>query len=240
MKRKSIVILAILLVLQLCSSLSALPTTASEAEMVVQGWLKIDPQPLDTAIGQKVREVEIFTNENDEPLYYVVYLDPSGFVIVSADDAIEPIIGFADGGTYDPSPDNPMFSLVTNDLNGRMATSQSSISLMAVTPQSQVSNTQQKWNHLIAFAETSEYGFNLMGLNRITDVRVAPLVQSEWGQRTECDRYCYNYYTPNHYPSGCAATAMAQLMRYYKYPSEGIGRKSFQIKVFCRRHLKIL
>ena len=236
MKRKSIVIIAILLVLQLCSSLSALPTTASEAELVVQGWLKTDSQPLETEIGQEVREVEIFTNDNGDPLYYVVYLDPSGFVIVSADDAIEPIIGFADDGTYDPSLDNPLGTLVTNDLNRRMASIQNSISLMTVMPQTQVSNTQKKWNYLLALAETSEGGFSLMGLNRISNVRVAPLVRSKWDQAkvyssSGASKNCYNYYTPNNYPSGCTATAMAQLMRYYEHPRERIGRKSFQIKV---------
>ena len=65
--------------------------------------------------------VETFTDNYGEPVYYIVYLEPSGFVIVSADDLVEPIIGFADDGTYEPSPENPLGALVTNDLNGRMA-----------------------------------------------------------------------------------------------------------------------
>ena len=251
MKRKSIVITAILVVLQLCSSLSALPTTASEAEMVVRGWLKTDPQPLETEIGQEITGIETFTDDNGEPLYYIVYLEPSGFVVVSADDSVEPIIGFADDGTYDPSPDNPLGALVTNDLNRRMAADQGSVSLLSVTPQSEVSMTQQKWSHLIAMAETSEGGVSLMGLTRISDIRVAPLVQSEWDQETACNRNCYNYYTPNHYPSGCTATAMAQLMRFHQYPIEPddslqlrnnlvLGKRSFTITVNGRNETRYL
>ena len=221
MKRKSIVITAILVVLQLCSNLSALPTTASEAEMVVQGWLKTDPQPLDTAIGEEVMGVETFNDDSGEPIYYIVYLEPSGFVIVSADDSVEPIIGFADDGIYDPSLDNPLGALVTNDLNRRMASVQSSFSLLAVTPQAEVSNTQKKWDYFLSIAETSEGGFSLMARNSISDVRVAPLVRSKWDQETVCDyKNCYNFYTPNNYYSGCNATAMAQLMRFYQYPVE--------------------
>jgi len=249
MKHKSIVITAILVVLQLCSSLSALPTTASEAEMVVKGWLKTDPQPLNTALGQEVTGVETFTDDNGEPVYYIVYLEPSGFVIVSADDLIEPIIGFVCDGTYDPSLENPLGALVTNDLNGRMSTVQSSFSLLAVTPQVAASKTQKKWSHLICLAETSSGGFELMSEPpirsdwNVDDIRVAPLVKSKWGQKgvyssSGASKYCYNYYTPQHYRSGCVATAMAQLMRYHEYPREGIRRKRFQIKVDGNDDLK--
>ncbi|MFO1475907.1 MAG: C10 family peptidase [Verrucomicrobiota bacterium] len=58
----------------------------------------------------------------------------------------------------------------------------------------------------------------------VSDVRVAPLVQSHWDQSSAQGNYCYNYYTPGHYYSGCVATALAQLMRYWQYPSSGIGR----------------
>ena len=51
----------------------------------------------------------------------MVNLQPGGFVIVSADDRIEPIIAFADDGIFDPSVDNPLGALVTGDINQRMA-----------------------------------------------------------------------------------------------------------------------
>jgi len=117
MKRKNIIFTSALVVLQLCcSSLWALPTTAYEAEMVVTGWLKADAKPLDTDLGREVVTVETFTDDYGEPVYYIVYLNPSGFVIVSADDLVEPIIGFADDGAYDPSLENPLGALVTKAL----------------------------------------------------------------------------------------------------------------------------
>jgi len=231
MNRKSIILTAVLVLLQLCSSLWALPTTAYEAEMAVAGWLKLDPQPLDTALGQEVMRVETFTDNYGEPIYYIVYLEPSGFVIVSADDLIEPIIGFADDGTYDPSPENPLGALVTNDLNGRMAAVHRTFRLQAIVREAPLSDTQKKWSFFISLAETYEGGFSLMGWSSIPDVRVAPLVQSKWGQREACDENCYNYYTPDNYPCGCVATAMAQLMRYYKHPTTGIGVHDFPIQV---------
>jgi len=257
MKRKSI-IMAVLAVMQLCSSLWALPTTAYEAEMVVTGWLKADSQPLGMAIGREVMRVETFTDDNGKPVYYIVYLQPSGFVIVSADDLVEPIIGFADDGIYNPSPDNPLGALVTNDLNGRIAAVRSTISLMAMTPQAADTKTQKKWSYFISLAETPKDTFGLMGLadKDIDDVRVAPLVKTKWDQDyiicyrptwpyDREDRACYNYYTPqlisdqvvwiegdpDNYPCGCGATAMAQLMRYHQYPAIEIGVHEFTIKV---------
>ena len=247
--------IGILAVLQLCSTLWALPTTAYEAEMVVTGWLKADPQPLGAALGRQVMTVEAFTDEYGEPCYYIVYLHPSGFVIVSADNMVEPIIGFADDGTYDPSPEEPLGALVANDLNGRITAVRNNFSPLAVVPQMAVGKILQKWSYFIGLAETLDGGIELMGMPTIWDgvlsaVRVAPLLQSKWGQSWYYDRdgqarACYNYYTPqlingrvtfvegseDNYPCGCVATAMAQLMRYHAYPVESIEPKEFEITV---------
>lgn len=43
-----------------------------------------------------------------------------------------------------------------------------------------------------------------------------------WGQTEP-----YNELTPNHYPTGCMATAMAQVLYYYRYPEHGFGSNSY-------------
>lgn len=219
MKRKMIFLTAVMILLQLCSSLWALTTTASEAEMVVKGWLKIDPQPLGAALGQEVARVETFANEYDEPIYYIVYLEPSGFVIVSADDLVEPIIGFTEEGTYDSSPDNPFGALVTNDLKGRIAAVRSTFGPLAITPQTTATNTQMKWNYFMSLAE-GDFGLMAVDPDTVTDICVAPLISAIWGQEDACGRDCFNMYTPNKYPCGCVATMLAQVMRLHQYPTE--------------------
>ncbi len=252
MKYRSIVRAVVLAILLVCAGVWARPTTPDEAQMAVTGWLKTDfsgrPDGLGMALGRQVGSVETFWDEGGEPAYYVVYLQPAGFVVVSADDLVEPIIGFADDGLYDPSPDNPMGALVTSDLNGRMAAAGISggwhpqaqlgdgapadaipkaFSFEAATP----TDPADKWRHLIEIAEDSRGGFGLMALLSPGDIRVLPLVQSKWGQGTACGQYCYNTYTPLHYPAGCLATAMAQVMRYYEHPAAQIGRQQFLIQV---------
>ena len=212
-------------------SIWARPTTDYEAGKVVEGWLKADPRPLETTLGNEVAQVETFTNENGQIIYYVVYLKPNGFVIVSADDLIEPIVGFAGDGVFDSSLENPLGALVTNDLNGRIAAVRDMQILKANAAMETAFECQAKWEQFKRLAD----GPMAMGLTSISDVRVAPLVQSKWWQWTCCSDpclACYNYYTPPfttpdgdpyNYVCGCVATAMSQLMRYYQYPTGGIG-----------------
>ncbi len=96
--RRSIVIAGVLSLLFHCGDLCARSITAHQAEKAVQGWLGVDARPLQTILGRQSRKTQSFADKAGEPIYYVVYLEPSGFVIVSADDELEPIICFADDG----------------------------------------------------------------------------------------------------------------------------------------------
>ncbi|MBN1806544.1 MAG: C10 family peptidase [Sedimentisphaerales bacterium] len=220
----------VIAVLLFCSGLHGRPTTADEAVLVVEGWLKVNNRPLGTTLGVGVRDVETFVDDNGSPVYYVVYPENGGFVVVSADDSVEPIIAFADEGIFESSAGNPLGALVNRDVKGRVESVRNTISLQtgsSVGPRS-------KWRNFIDIAESSGDGIALLAVNSVSDVRVEPLVKSKWGQTTKCDELCFNYYTPENYPCGCTATAMAQLMRYHEYPSgrgSNVGRKQFEIKV---------
>jgi len=214
-----------------CSSLQARPTTIYQAEKVTGGWLKVDAKHLGMSLGQQVMNVETFSDTEGQPIYHIVYLQPSGFVVVSADDLIEPIIAFADDGFFDPSVDNPFGVLVNQDLNGRVAAVRQAQSLKGVVRYGAVPSPQTKWKQLESLAETQEGQLAIMSLSTISDVRVAPLVQSKWGQEDVCGENCYNCYTPENYPCGCFSTAITQLMKFYEYPSYGIGVHNLEVFV---------
>jgi len=214
------------------------PVTAGGARKAVRGWLKVSPKPLRTALGGQIARVDTFTDGEGKPAYYVVYLEPTGFVIVPAEDLAEPIIAFVAQGTYDPSDDNPLGALVSQDVPARVAAArqfQRGNGQRIDTAGRQAlaracSKAQGKWAELQAYDDS----VGTMGLSGISDVRVAPLTQSTWGQTTVGDYFggtsCYNYYTPPYstpdgdpynYPCGCVATAMSQLIRYHEHQSSG-------------------
>ena len=97
------------------------PVSSDSAGTIVKGWLQLDHAPLGEPLGGKVKSVETFRDKSGQPLYHVVNLEPSGFVIVSAEDQIEPIIAFASRGSYDSSPSNPLGALVGKDIPARVA-----------------------------------------------------------------------------------------------------------------------
>jgi hypothetical protein len=257
----------------LCSgALWAAPTTSQQAEKAVRGWLKGNPKPLDTALGEGVLRTETFSDPNGEAAYHVVYLDPSGFVIVPADDLVEPIICFSSDGSYDASEENCLGALVSRDVPSRIATARSfwraSNKKMefkdldeseTAAMQKAGAKAQRKWAKLSAYAGACEGGSSnradLAGdgggsqgdrLETISEVWVAPLVQSKWAQGNVCYNpvlACYNYYTPpyepgdpNNYVCGCTATAGAQLMRYHEHPTEGIGVHEYEIRFDGMKH----
>jgi hypothetical protein len=231
MKNNSIIFAAFFVVLLLCGGLRARQTTEYEAEKAVSGWLMENPQPLGTSLSTQIKDVETYNDDTDRPAYYIVNLEPSGFMIVSTDNRIEPIIGFATEGTYDFSFENPLAALVTNDLSGRLETVRNAYYPQATVKTEAPGTPQGKWRHFINVAEGTEGQFSPMGITYPGDIRVLPLLQSQWGQAKGCSDNLYNYYTPSNYPSGCVATAMAQVMRYYEYPTEPIGVHEFAIQV---------
>jgi len=250
------VLLSLVLLLLWAAQLEAAPTTSIQAEKVVRGWLKVDRQPFKITLGRQILNIETFSDANEEPVYYIVNLQPSGFVIVSADDMIEPIVGFVPEGTYDPSTDNPLGALVSRDMPNRIAAvrrnfrvtesgylQEEEVAEQQAEFQEVKVEAQNKWIRLenyVGTAETTstselaemlEGTESVEGLPTISDIRVYPLIQSKWDQGSVCGNYCYNYYTPNHYSSGCGPTAMAQLMRFHEYPTNGIGVHGFTIEV---------
>ena len=239
-KIQALVLLAVLLALP--TGLGAKPTTAEQARTVVENWLLLDTEHLEAATGQQIKEVETYPHEG-VAYYHVVYLDPQGFLIVPADDLVEPIIGFLpEGQHYDPSLENPLGALVSQDLPGRVLDAREmedrlQAERLPLAPTDSYAIAQHKWA-MLSRPTTATEAEEELGLPSVSTVWVAPLIQSQWAQTTVDGEACYNYYTPaytsgdpDNYPCGCVAAAMAQLMRYWQYPTTGVGTGSYSITV---------
>ena len=208
------------------------PVTMRQSQSVVAGWLKISGQPLGATLGHGIGKITAYQDDTGANVYYVVSLHPDGYVLVAADDEVDPILGFSDNGSYQPTSENPLFTLVSRDAAERIVHVRAHPG--ESHPVGPFVSPAKKWQWLSQFENENAGGSSeaISGISSLSDERVAPLVSSKWDQmKSPGGNYCYNYYTPNHYPCGCVATAMAQLMRFYQRPTAGVGTTSFNIEV---------
>ncbi len=135
-----------------------------------------------------------------------VFTTESSFVLVAADDRVQPILGYSLDGPFDVvnMPDNKRAWIEEYGDAIRYA----------IDHQTKVSEeVTRQWRHL-----TNGY----LEAGRATIV-VEPLIQTRWNQN-----YPYNMLCPNGSVTGCVATAMAQVMKYWNYPEHGIGMHSYE------------
>jgi hypothetical protein len=69
---------------------------------------------------------------------------------------------------------------------------------------------KKEWDEVISISESKSYTIG------------SYLLSTTWDQGDlDTTRMDYNYYCPNHYPAGCGAVAMAQILRYWACRVEG-------------------
>ncbi len=141
--------------------------------------------------------------------YSQVYLfvgEHQGFVLVSADDCARPIIAYSLHGRLSPDSLPVQVSERMEAYCGLIADGIG----QQVTP---TSADASRWEQLLS-GNLPKDGDN--------DDRIGPLLETHWHQDGG-----YALLTPQHTPTGCAATAQAQMMRYWRYPAFGHGNESY-------------
>jgi len=143
-----------------------------------------------------------------EAEYYVYNINPdSGFVIVSADDAAHPIIGYSSEGHYNTTHISPDFSFWMQHYKKQ-------IDLIRLNNIQASVDIQNEW-------DAYKNNLSLKGPQKITG-SVSQLVQTIWAQSPY-----YNATCPGGAVAGCVATAMAQIMKYWEYPPHGIDSNTY-------------
>ncbi len=144
---------------------------------------------------------------NEDSYIYVVNLNPKGFVLIAADDAATPILGFSTSNNWKEFEMPIQLEEMLHNWNGQLRTIVTR-KLSADLP------TAVLWG---------KYNRDAMSFEPNRNTRsVSPLITSIWGQGTY-----YNALCPSGTPVGCVATAMAQIMRYWAFPSVGQGSNSY-------------
>ena len=238
----------------------ATPIGAEDAMWAAEAWVSMNPSPMEEAfLGTEADDVQTIEDEDGVDIFHVVTMDGGGFVVTSADDGLRPIVMFSPSGKApDLSPDSPLFDFLAGEMVERMdqleavrngnprdvsntqtgGTSGNPVSDGAFgTPER---SPEEEWEALLSHDKDDVHSKEVAGLNTISDVRVPKLVQSAWDQSTnDFGQTVYNYYTPSYslngrsyqYVCGCAATALAQLMRFHRQPTSYVSPQTFQCEV---------
>lgn len=157
--------------------------------------------------------------ENGHPLYYVFNMTgDQGFIMISADDRVAPVLGFSVKGPYAETGHPPAFDAFMNGLRQQI--------LLAIQGEDNVSGTvTAAWDRYRASAFTP-----------VTLLSVGPLLQTTWDQGCYYNEFCPADANASgtcfHAVTGCGATAMAQIMKYWAYPVHGVGSFSYTHPVY--------
>ena len=145
--------------------------------------------------------------------FYVFNTEGNGFVIVSADDIVIPILGYSDEDSFNSGK---MHISINKWLEGYKDQIRYAIS----NDLSATNEIKRSWEKLINGTNDKSPQEILLG--------VEPLVQTKWDQSPYYNDLCpYDAKEGEKAVTGCVATAMAQLMKYWEYPETGAGFHSY-------------
>lgn len=144
-------------------------------------------------------------------LYIFNATDGNGFVIVSADDRSCPILGYSDVGTFGADTIAPQVAEWLRSYDREIDY------LIA--------------NNIPATDEIAAQWLNLRSGGQIqtrNTQSVSPLIQTTWNQAPLYNLLCpYDETAEDYTVTGCAATAMAQVLKYWEYPNVGTGTHTY-------------
>ena len=152
--------------------------------------------------------IELQDDQTGETLAYVLGLTPKGFIVVSPDTDITPVIAYSFQGNFplEDFQDNVLLHMVTWDMENR-------IEAIPILPDDLKEKNNDLWEKYLS-AEDSFIGA------QVRATQYGPHLTTYWDQNDP-----YNYYCPTDpfegktSVVGCVATAMAQIVNYHQYPS---------------------
>jgi hypothetical protein len=158
-----------------------------------------------------------------QTLYYVFKsTQEKGFVIVSADKRVVPILAYSYDGKYARDNLPPAYKELMNNYK-------TWILKTTKTKSSPNKDIEQQWE---------EYSVEQSSITKESLNQVGPLLETKWGQGCYFNDSCPE--DPNgpcnHTPTGCVATAVAQIMNYHEYPHNGLGNHFYSHSDYGRQH----
>jgi PKD repeat protein len=191
-------IITILMLMIFGMSLYAAPVSQEAAQKVAVSFYKhYNTKTSDYTVS------DVVTNSyNGLVTFYVFNFQAGGFVMVSADDAVIPVLASSETDLYDPNN-------------------------LPVNESEWLENYSKEIEYIVNNnfdnTETSKQWKNIeKGVFHDTKFIVTPICSTLWDQGSP-----YNQLCPSSSYTGCVATAMAQIMKKWAYPITGSGSHSY-------------
>jgi len=158
---------------------------------------------------------ELINRPSQQSALYIANFKNGGYVIVAGDWASVPVLGYAVEGSYSELA-LPPAALAW--LNGYAA----SLDALAVAHISPTGAISQAWNDLL--------NYNPDNASAMRGTRqVSPLLNTTWDQGARYNDLCPEDAAGpgGHVWSGCVATAMSQIINYWRFPLQGTGSHGY-------------
>lgn len=156
--------------------------------------------------GQVAPAKNLRSDKTNNAPYYAFNLE-QGYVIVSGDDEMTELVGYAENGFFDAENVPPQMQLW---LDG--------------------------YAEYVAAVQSGKAKARKILLSDSPSVVVEPLVTTKWNQDAPFNNFAPEYTDDNNNTqrcaTGCAATAMAQIMKFHNWPEQGVGHYSYEHQSF--------
>jgi hypothetical protein len=201
-------------------SLSSFSQIVSENDAKTAAYSFIHEMNADVkSIDQLQLSYTGFTTAN-EPAWYIFTTGPKGYIIIAADELAYPILGYSYNSVF-----NPQKSQFPSSFEAWME--QRTIEMESIRNHKHPAD--QTTNDLWSQLKTGTFNGS--------DVKsrdVAPLLVSQWNQDCQYNELCPSDAAGpcGHVYAGCVATAMGQVMYYWRFPETGNGTYSYYISPY--------
>lgn len=150
--------------------------------------------------------------QKDFVICYVFKLEPSGFMIVAADDNLPPVIAydFSTDFPIDDKRNSAILQLIISDLNLRQAN-------VTRLPETVLLKRKEEWQQLLKTEGNFKPGVLFQQWPPEGTTTTGGWLTTNWTQSPPYNNFCpMDPVTNNRSVAGCPATAMAQIVNYYQ------------------------
>jgi hypothetical protein len=150
----------------------------------------------------------ITTKSTATSAYFYVFnvINSKGFVIVAGDDNALPILAYSDEVNFDPQN-------IPQNTTKWLEYYKSQIRYIIENSIESTEEIKNEWHNILSGKGTIKSSFS-----------VNPLIQTKWSQSPYYNDLCpFDIQNDDRTVTGCVATAMAQIMKFWNYPITGSG-----------------